>query len=447
MSNAITRAICKKSFYEYFLWSWDIRHRGDELIDSWHIKYFCDEVQMFIENDDEQLMSIICPPRILKSEIVNVALSEWLSIISNGTISVMTYSANQDLSSTLNVKKRDVINSIEFQQLFGIQLKEDLNRQNEFAFVNGGILRGGSVSSGQIGKGSDVIIYDDLLDYKTAATDVGRQSAYDLFQNTQTRFNNPRKKKVIIINQRLHVDDMIGFLESKKTKFDRQILLPALDDKGQPTIPNILPIKVLNEYLISLGEDKFNAQYLQKPSYGGSLVFDKSKFKFIDSHENLNYGYGQCYIDVADEGEDKIAMPMIRRADEKWIAVDLFAEKGATEITIPLIANKIKEHKMELVIVEKNNGGKSFATLLAIQLEKIGYVPKIITKQTTSNKYLRIATNQGLIQEHIHFIKTDNVMYNNFLSEIFKYTENSKHDDEADSLSMLVQYISDKKLL
>ena len=73
---AVKRLLLKASFYEFFKFFWDtINH--EELVDNWHIKYLCDELQIVAERvfkREPKLYDLIIniPPSSSKTSIVNI---------------------------------------------------------------------------------------------------------------------------------------------------------------------------------------------------------------------------------------------------------------------------------------------------------------------------------------------------------------------------------------
>ncbi|MBQ6205981.1 MAG: hypothetical protein IJK52_02745, partial [Oscillospiraceae bacterium] len=106
-------------------------------------------------------------------------------------------------------------------------LKDDVNRQNEFQNDRMGVMLSTSTGGALTGKGGDVIIIDDPQNPDMADSDAERQNTIDFFRGTlQTRLNNPKTGAFIIIMQRLHENDLSGYILSENLGYTH-LCLPA----------------------------------------------------------------------------------------------------------------------------------------------------------------------------------------------------------------------------
>ena len=103
------------------------------------------------------------------------------------------------------------MNSQFFHELFpGCQLS-DRQAVQEYETTAGGLRYSTSVGGPFTGRGSDFIIIDDPLKPEQALSDRERVNANNWFSNTvRTRLDDQRTGVIIIIMQRLHMDDLVG---------------------------------------------------------------------------------------------------------------------------------------------------------------------------------------------------------------------------------------------
>jgi hypothetical protein len=72
-----------------------------------------------------------------------------------------------------------------------------------------------SVGGTLTGRGGDLIIIDDPLKPDDAYSDVKRNGANEWFKNTPlSRLDDKRTGAILIVMQRLHMDDLTGFVQS-----------------------------------------------------------------------------------------------------------------------------------------------------------------------------------------------------------------------------------------
>ena len=100
-------------------------------------------------------------------------------------------------------------------------LKDDVNRQNEFQNNHHGVMQSTSVGGSITGDGGDVIIVDDPQNPLMANSETERQNSINFFKNTlQTRLNDPKKGVFIVIMQRLHESDLTGYILSEQLGYE-----------------------------------------------------------------------------------------------------------------------------------------------------------------------------------------------------------------------------------
>ena len=84
-----------------------------------------------------------------------------------------------------------------------------------------------SVGGSLTGEGGDVIIVDDPQNPLMANSEAEREASIAFFKNTlQTRLNDPKKGAIIIIMQRLHENDLTGYILAEQLGY-HHLCLPA----------------------------------------------------------------------------------------------------------------------------------------------------------------------------------------------------------------------------
>lgn len=71
-----------------------------------------------------------------------------------------------------------------------------------------------SVGGTLTGRGADMVILDDINKANEIQSDHQRQKTQNWFQGTlMSRLNNKATEPIIVVQQRLHDDDLVGFLQ------------------------------------------------------------------------------------------------------------------------------------------------------------------------------------------------------------------------------------------
>jgi len=263
---------------------------GETYHDNWHIHLIIQHLEEVRAGKILRLV-INIPPRNLKSIIVAVAYVAWL-LGHDPTTKIIVASYNEDLAIRFGRMCLQVMQSDWYRALFPrTRLASDRPSAEFFETTVGGYRMATSVGGTLVGIGADYLILDDPTKPEEAASDARRQFANDWFgQSAVTRLNDKRRGRIITIMQRLHEDDLTGYVLAHGGW--THLSLPAIAEedevhtivtpfgkvrherhKGEALHPDREPIEELNKLRTAMGSAFFSAQYLQSPTPpGGGLV-------------------------------------------------------------------------------------------------------------------------------------------------------------------------------
>ena len=154
--------------------------------------------------------------------------------------------------------------------------------------------RGGSIT----GRGADFIIIDDPLKAEDGASETARKRVIDWYHGTlSTRLNDKERGVIILVMQRLHQEDLAGFVIERGGW--HQLNLPAIatDDQAVPVGPHELhhrkagsilhPERESRETLerikAEIGSLQFSAQYQQSPVPPEGNLVKREWFRTYDT--------------------------------------------------------------------------------------------------------------------------------------------------------------------
>ena len=254
-----------------------------------------------------RFLIINLPPRYSKTEMKKAFVKKGLALNPASKYILTSYSANLALDDSEKI--RDAVTSDWYTNLFPeVVVKKDAKaKQKWYTTAGGGIYA--TSSCGQITgfgagvvqtesadiesflNGDDVepdedkpetpedddpkrkfggaIIIDDPLKVIDADSPVMRQKVIDIFEGTIRSRVNDRNTPIIVIMQRLHKDDLCGYLQREEEKYDwRVISLPAIITDEDGNERPLYPFKhSLEELHIMREQNKyvFETQYQQNP--------------------------------------------------------------------------------------------------------------------------------------------------------------------------------------
>lgn len=300
---------CRRSLYKFVqeFWSEII---PEDPVWNWHIKYLCDEIQRDVlrvcklpkqyfeglelpeKGREAKLHDVLVniPPGTTKSTILSVMLPAWGWTV-DPTLRWGTASYSGDLSMQLAVKSRDIIQSDKYRRYFPlVKIREDSNNKGHYINTAGGERYATSTGGTIVGIHFHIIIIDDPVNTKEAASESALEQACD-FVNTTLSMRKVDKKitLTIMVMQRLHENDPSGsWLKMEGNKI-KHICLPArMDEDGDIHPPELVecyidgfldPVRLdaaaLAEALMKLGTYGYAGQMGQNPTPKGGGVWQQ----------------------------------------------------------------------------------------------------------------------------------------------------------------------------
>lgn len=344
---AVERDECKASFFEFVVSFWDVIIKENPVY-NWHIPYLCEELQTLsvaIVNRSAKPYDLIIniPPGTTKSTIVTIMFPAWLWT-QDASLRIVSNSYSMDLSTEHAIKSRDIVTSAKYQRLFPEVVKRrDKWGKSMYENTATGSRTAASTGGTITGKHAHVIINDDPLNPSQAASDLERNEANEHTKTLSSRKVDKENTPIITIMQRLHEEDVTGYLLAKKAEGIRHICLPAeLSDEVKPVdvranyVSGLLdPLRlnrnVLTEAKIDLGSRGYAGQFGQSPFVDGGNIIKKEWFRFVDretflrmrTHEPVIFFADTAFTEKAGENDPTGIIATCK------IGQDLFISKAA----------------------------------------------------------------------------------------------------------------------
>lgn len=265
--------------------AWHVLEPETPYLHNWHIDAICQHLEACTYSIVRNLIVNIAP-RHMKSLLVAVFWPCWVwTFMPHKQWLFFSYAAS--LSTRDSLKRRRVISSDWYQQRYGdvFSFSKDQRRKNWFDNNKGGHMIASGLSG--VGLSADFAVGDDLLDGRKAYSPAYRLAANQFWSQTvATRANNPKEAVRVLINQRLHFDDVTGFVMEQEKEggavYDKLILptefVPAQrsstsigwtdprQNEGDLIWPERFPADEVERLKISLGSSMASSQLQQRPS-------------------------------------------------------------------------------------------------------------------------------------------------------------------------------------
>jgi hypothetical protein len=256
--------------------------------ENWHLLAITYQLMRIAKGEITRLI-ITCPPRSLKSLITSVAFPAWL-LGHHPEKRIIAASYGSELSKQLSLNTRSLMESGWYGATFPTtRMDPKKNTQDEIRTTKHGTRYATSVNGSLTGMGGSLILIDDPHKPDEAQSDVKREAVHNWFSNTLiSRLNDKKNDAIIIIQQRVHEDDLVGRLLENSDDWTH-LDLPAIADRpakisigpnkimerktGDVLHPAREPIEILESLKNAMGSHVFNAQYLQRPvPSGGGII-------------------------------------------------------------------------------------------------------------------------------------------------------------------------------
>ena len=291
----VDRELSRRSLVEFIRLAWPVLEPARRFVPNWHIDAIAEHLEAVTHGHIKRLL-INVPPGMMKSLSVRVFFPcwEWGS----QDLSHFRYvgaSYRQDLAIRDNIKARRLVLSPWFQSLWPMTLMEDQDNKVKFENDNTGY-QAAMPANSMTGERGDRIILDDPHSVDGALSTIERKSAIQWFSETvPTRLNDPDKSAIIVIMQRLHEDDVSGYILSSDLGYEH-LCLPMEYEPERKCMTSIGfedPRKEPDELLFverfprsavdgekkALGTMATAGQFQQRPAPRGGGMIKSEKFQ------------------------------------------------------------------------------------------------------------------------------------------------------------------------
>jgi len=246
-----------------------------------------------VVNGKTKRLVINIPPRYGKTELAVKCFIAW-ALSKNPSSKFIHLSYSDDLALDNSSQTKEYIESESFQKFYPMELKKDAQGKKKwfnkdgggvYATASGGAITGFGAGVAESKIFSGAIIIDDPLKPDDASSEVKRNSVNERYNSTIRSRVNDRDTPIIVIMQRLHEDDLSGFLLGGGSGEEwTHLCLPALDENNNPlwedkhSFDELEQIRQANRY-------NFSGQYMQQPSPEEGGEWRKEWFSIVDKSE------------------------------------------------------------------------------------------------------------------------------------------------------------------
>jgi predicted phage terminase large subunit-like protein len=293
------------------------------------------------------------------------------------------------------------------------------------------------------------IIIDDPIKPDDALSPTIRNKVNNKFDTTIRNRVNSRKTPIIIIGQRVHENDLCGYLLANEPGEWFVLSIPCLymeneNEKAlwefKHTVSELKKLREVNYYV-------FDTQYQQDPKPLTGLMYEQGfkEYEVIPAGSKIR----KAYTDTADEGSDYLCSIVYDEMDHGNYIIDVLYTQKPMEFTEPTTAEQFTKHGVLQALIESNNGGRGFSRAVEKKSRLVGEnIIKIKWVHQREKKKDIKFTQSAAVQNLCYMPKGWDKMWPGFNKSLMGYMKVGKndHDDAEDGLTGTVEQRKNKSI-
>jgi predicted phage terminase large subunit-like protein len=427
---------------------------GEPFLNNWHIHLIVQHLETARAGKILRL-AVNIPPRNLKSIIVSVAYVAWL-LGHDPTTKIICASYNEDLAVRLGRMCLQVMQAEWYRALFPrTHLASDRPSAQSFETTVGGYRVAASVGGTLVGLGADYLILDDPTKPEEAASDAWRRFANEWFsQSAVTRLNDKRRGRIILIMQRLHEEDLTGYVVAQGGW--THVSLPAIAQEdethaittpfglvrhrrraGEALHPDREPIEELAKLRTSMGSAFFSAQYLQSPTPPGGGRVKIGWFPRFDLKQLPNFDWVVQSWDTAVSSKELSSYSVCTTwgvLAKKAYLIHVYRQRVEFPDLRRAVIFQARAFGARTVLIEDAASGASLLQDLRQELSSVrGCKP-------TGEKIFRMDGQTAHIENGAVYLPSDAPWLPDLEHELEMFP-NGRYADQVDSISQALDFI------
>jgi predicted phage terminase large subunit-like protein len=484
--RAIQAEKARRSLATFVRQAWHVIEPETGLKWSWVLDAICEHVQALLEDrlirDGRVIrnLAINVPPGTMKSTILSVGVPAWKWTKTPAWRGLFA-SGNDDVALRDSVKCRLLLDSDWYRQTFKPKwtFTRDQNAKGHYVNTKTGFRQAISAGAIVVGQRADDLLVDDPN--STSGGEADRAKVVNWWDNAAwSRLNDLAKGHRIVIQQRVHEEDLTGHIQEKYPEdwaflvIRMRYEVPTEQDPGPaPTplrTPNPTPAQLAAGFTPDgwidprrtegelmfperfpepevraqekvLGTAGTAGQLQQRPAPKDGLIFKTGfvrRFKG-DALPEFTRRFFSC--DTAFSKERTADYSVILVAAEcnipgfmgLWL-LDVWRKQASfPELEQAVIDMNAKYH-VDTLLIEKKASGQSL-----IQALEVNTPFPVVPVEVSTDKPTRGAACASTWEAGRIWIPEDAPWVMDFLTEVYAFP-NGKHDDQVDSLTQLIKH-------
>lgn len=406
---------------------------------NWHHRVVCDALMRVYRGETKRLI-INIPPRYSKTELAVINFMAWcFGKAPDSEFIHVSYSAT--LAANNASQTRNLVQEPAYKRVFpNLKLRDDSKAKDDWRTADNGVCysqgTGGTITGFGAGKLRDsfggAIIIDDPHKASEARSDTIRKNVIEWFQNTlESRTNSP-DTPIIVIMQRLHEEDLAGWLlDGGNGEEWEHLELSAIRPDGTALWPAKHTIEDLNRMELA-APYVFSGQYRQRPSPPAGGFFKPDNIEIVDAlpADIIKQVRAWDLASSENEGDYTVGMRQAKGNDGYTYIVDVQrGQLGPDGVEKRITQTAELDGKSVSIRLPQDPGqaGKSQAKNFITKLSGFNVKAEVVSgDKITRAQPFAAQVNVG----NVKMLRGD---WNKPLIEELRNFPNGKHDDQVDA--------------
>ena len=418
--------------------------KGFDFVENWHHLRIAEYLERVLIGQVKRLV-INIPPRYSKTELAVVNWMAWcMGLYPDSEFIHASYSKR--LAALNAWQCKGIVESPAFQDIFNTTLKHDSKAKDEWRTTSGGCVYAtgsdGTITgygAGKVREGfGGAIIIDDPHKASEATSSTMRANVIDWFGTTMESRLNTTDTPIIVIMQRLHEEDLAGWLlDGGNGEEWTHLNIPVLNEQDEP----LWPFKHSRAELQRMADSNpyvFAGQYMQHPvpAEGGMIKKLWPQRYHTPPANPIRIVQSWDTAFKASELNDPSACLTFAETKFGYYLLDVFVDRMEYPRLKSMVMSQAERWKADAILIEDKASGQS----LLQELKATTRLP-VIAVHPEADKQTRISAQSSHIEAGRLFLPDSAPWLPHFEQELFLFPL-SKNFDQIDALSQFLKWVT-----
>ncbi len=480
------REIYEGTLIDFAEYVWPVVEPAIPFVRGWAIEAIAEHLQAVTDGQIKRLLMNV-PPGFTKSLMTDVfwPAYEW-GPRNMPWLRYVCASYSNHLTERDNMRCRNIVISDRYQKMWGSRFKISNEQFTKIKFANDhtGWKLATSVGGIGVGERGDRFIIDDPNNTMDMESEQVRDTTNLWFTEVvPDRLNNPQESAIVIIQQRLHEDDVSGVCLSREMGYTH-LMIPMEHDVSRHCVTNLglnsdgsrkiwedprkedaelaWPIRFTQDVCDGLKRDKgphaWAGQYMQSPEPRGGSIIKRDFWQMWEQDKFPPFEYILGSVDTAytdKEENDPSALTiwgvfrdennnpkmMLMYAWQERLQFHELLQKLIDTCTMSQVPKTTPQFPVDRLLIEAKASGISVGQELHRLIRSTGKMG-VELNPVEGDKYARLQSVQHLFSDEMIYAP-DRKFADMVIDQCAVFPKGSR-DDLVDSTSQALKYLRDQ---